>query len=141
MKPTDKLVKELELLINKGLEDVYFPYQKGNSIRIGPMIIRYNKKGFYLVYDTRDNLQVARTFCKSSAVAIAKKLAQGSNCVEKILEIDKRIQKYYNDAVFYKYTMKVTRDDVKRDITSTRYDIARRETEVARNRLDQYIFS
>lgn len=141
MKPTNKLVKELETLINNGLDGIYFPYQKGNSIRIGPMIVRSNKKGFYLVYDTRDNIQVARTFCKSSAVAIAKKLAQGTNCVEKILEIDKRIQKFYNDAVFYKYTMNITTDDVKRDITATRYDIAKCETEAARNRLDQYIFS
>jgi len=141
MKPTNKLVSELETLINNGLDGIYFPYQKGNSIRIGPMIVRSNKKGFYLVYDTRDNSQVARTFCKSSAVAIAKTQAQGKNYKETILEIDSRIQKHYNDAVFFKYTMKVTKDEFKKEITATRYDIAKAETETARNRLDQFIFS
>jgi len=141
MKPSNNLVKELELLINNGLKDAYFPYQKGNSIRIGHMIVRLNKKGFYLVYDSKNNSQVAKTFCKSSAVAIAKKLAQGKDVTSEVLHIDKVIQKNYNDAVFFKYTMKVTKDDLKRDVVAIRYQIARDRTEHARGQLDTFIFS
>lgn len=141
MKPSNNLVNELEVLINKGLKDAYFPYQKGNSIRIGHMIVRENKKGFYLVYDAKTNSQVAKTFCKSSAVAIAKKLAQGIDVTNKVLDIDKVIQKNYNDAVFFKYTMRVTKDDFKKDIVSVRYEIAKDKTRHARGQLDRFIFS
>lgn len=141
MKPSNKILSDLESLINKGLEDIHIPYQKGNSIRIGHFAIRENsKKGFYMIYDLHKNSQVARTFCKSSAVAIAKKLAQGQNCVDRILSIDKTIQKNYNDAVFYKYTIKVTKDALKREITETRYDIAKARTQQAKNELDKIIF-
>jgi hypothetical protein len=141
MKPSNNLVKELELLINNGLKDAYLPYQKGNSIRIGHMIVRLNKKGFYLVYDSKTNSQVAKTFCKSSAIAIAKKRAQGQDVTSAVLNIDKVIQKHYNDAVFFKYTMKVTKDDLKRDVVSTRYQIAKDRTAHARGQLDKFIFS
>ena len=141
MKPSNNLATELESLINKGLDGIYFPYQKGNSIRIGHIVIRENKKGFFLIYNATENVQVATTFCKSSAVAIAKKLAQGDDVIKTVLDIDKVIQKNFNDAVFFKHTMKVTKDSVKREVTATRYDIAKTRTEHARGQLDRFIFS
>ena len=140
MKPSNNLAIELEALINKNLDGVYFPYQKGNSIRIGHLVVRENKKGFYMVYDVTKNTQVTKTFCKSSAVAIAKKLAQGHDVINKVLDIDKVIQKNYNDAVFFKHTMKVTKDSFKREVIATRYDIAKSKTEHARCQLDYFIF-
>ena len=73
-----QLINELETIINKGFEDYPFPYVKGNSIRIGKMVIRTSRHG-YLVYDTECNKQVVHTFSKASAIAIAKNLAHNKN--------------------------------------------------------------
>ena len=57
---TKVLINELKALIEQGLEDVPFPYVKGNSVRIGNMIIRTSKSGNY-VYDMKHKEQIAHT--------------------------------------------------------------------------------
>lgn len=136
-----RVLKELEDMINGTVDPVLFPYQKGNSIRIGSYIIRCNKKGYYKVYDCSNNTLVTETFCKTSAVALAKSLSQGKHETKTIKQIDKDIQKWYNDCVFYRHTMQVTKDDFKREITATRYDIARHKTSAAKHQLDKYIYA
>ena len=42
------LVEELKKLIEENLDPSMFPYAKGNSIRIGSLVIRENKKGFHI---------------------------------------------------------------------------------------------
>ena len=88
----NKLLKDLEHLINGSVDPSLFPYAKGNSIRIGSFIVRENKKGFFMIYDLSSNAQIAKTFCKTSAVALAKALSQGKSVGKNILEIDKDIQ-------------------------------------------------
>ena len=118
------IAQELEALINRNLDTSYFPYVKGKSIRIGHIIVRETSFGF-LVFNTKTNKEVDKMFCKTSAVALAKTVAKGecpSN--DYIRDLDKVIEKNYNDAVFYKHTMKVTKDDTKFFVAQTRYDIA-----------------
>jgi len=137
-----QIVKELESLLNSSIDPTLFPYAKGNSIRIGSYIVRSNKKGYHKIFEIGDNTLIAETFCKSSAVALAKALARGQSKVEQdIMSIDKAIMKHYNDCVFYKHTIKVTKDDTRREVASTRYDIARYKTLQARNHLDKYIYA
>lgn len=137
----EQILKDLEEIINGSIDINLFPYKKGNSIRIGAFAIRSNKKGFYKVYDCVNNVLVTETFCKTSAVALAKSLSQGKQAKKTILDIDKEIQKWYNDCVFYKHTMRVTKDDFKRDLTETRYEIAKDKTSHAKRQLDKYIYS
>ena len=87
-----QLIHELEAIINKGFEDYPFPYVKGNSIRIGKIVIRSSRHG-YLVYDTECNKQVVQTFSKASAIAIAKNLAQNKNITDRVMDIDKTLEK------------------------------------------------
>ena len=136
----NKLLRDLEEILNGSIDPVMFPYKKGNSLRIGKYAVR-NSRGYYKVFDCETNKQVAQMFCKSSAVALAKSLAQGHNSLESIKHIDQHIQKWYNDCVFYKHTMKVTKDDIKFDVVSTRYDISRDQTDKARKQLDKYIYA
>lgn len=137
----EKLLKELEDLVNGKIDSSLFPYQKGNSIRVGSFIVRVNKKGFYKVYDCINNVLVTETFCKTSAVALAKALSQGKTAKADILNIDRSIQKWYNDCMFYRYTMRKTKDDFKHDIILTRYEIARDKTSAAKSQLDKYIYA
>lgn len=137
---SEKLISDLEEIVNKGLEDVKIPYAKGNSIRIGHIIVRTSPKGF-LIYDVTDNRQVARVNFKTTAIAIAKNLAQGKNITEKLLEFDYIMLKHYNDAVYYKNSIRKTKDEFKKEVRQTRLDVAIEESRRVRHLLDKFIFS
>lgn len=136
---TENLVKELETLISVDLDATLFPYQKGKSIRIGHIIIR-ESKGDFKIFDSTTNTMICKTFSKSSAIAIAKSLAKGKRNTNEILSIDNTIKKNYIDCIFYKNTIRKTKDKIKKAVTEIRYEDARSKTETARQRLDKYIF-
>lgn len=137
---SNKLIDELEEIVNKGLGSIAVPVSKGNSIRIKHIVIRKSSSG-YLIYNTKDNHQVAKTMFKSTALAIAKNLAEDKDVVYTLLELDKLMLKHYTDAIFYKNTIKKTSDQFRKEVTQTRLSIAIEETYKVRNTLDRYIFS
>jgi len=134
-----QILKDLQDIIEDNLDPSMFPYQKGNSLRIGKFVIRQSRAG-YLVYNIESNRQIAKTFCKTAAVALAKSLHKGKD-TSRVLDLDKTIEKHYNDCVFYRHTIKKTKDDFKKEITTVRYEIAKSITSDAKQRLDSYIFS
>ena len=136
---TEKLLNDLEEIVNRGLEDSAIPHQRGNSIRIKHVIIRKSPKG-YLIYDAKENKQVVRTYFKTTAVAIAKNLAQGINITETAMEFDGLMLKHYNDAIFYRNSIRNTSDVNKREIREVRLDVAIQESQRVRSLLDRYIF-
>ena len=135
----ENLLHDLEEIVNKGLEDSAIPYQRGNSIRIKHIVVRKSPKG-YLIYDAKENKQVVRTYFKTTAVAIAKNLAQGVDITETAMEFDDTMLKHYNDAIFYKNSIRNTSDASKREIRETRLDVAIQESQRVRSLLDRYIF-
>ena len=136
---TEKLLNDLEEIVNRGLEDSAIPHQRGNSIRIKHIIIRKSPKG-YLIYDAKENKQVVRTYFKTTAVAIAKNLAEGINITETAMEFDGLMLKHYNDAIFYRNSIRNTSDVNKREIREVRLDVAIQESQRVRSLLDRYIF-
>ena len=137
---TKALVNELKALIEQGLEDVAFPYVKGNSVSRGNMIVRTSKKGNY-VFDMKHQKQVAHTFSKTAAVAIAKKHAEGHNVVNEVLKIDYEIEKNYNDAVFFQHSYKQSDDELRKEVLECRLDIATTKIDKGRTRLEDYIYN
>ena len=133
------LLKELQHLIDEKLDPSLFPYQKGNSIRIGKIVVRDSKKGF-LIYDCQENRQVAITFSKTAALALAKSLSKGTNITSTVMDLDKTIQKNFMDALFFTNTIKTTKDDFKKDVSITRLEIAKARTAHAKSALDSIIF-
>ena len=141
-KLTPELAKELENLINNKIDTSYLPYVKGKSIRIGHIIIRETRAQFFLVFDTKENNEVAKMFCKTAAVALAKSVVQKrSSVINKIIQLDDSISKHFTDALFYKHTIKITKDNTKREIAEMRYDIAAETTKNAKDKLDTFIYS
>ena len=136
---SEKVLQDLEEIVNKGLEEVNLPYQKGNSIRIKHIAIRKSPKG-YLIYNTKENVQVTRTQFKSTAVAIAKNLAQGKDRTADIERIDFQLTKHYNDVIFFKNALRNTDDPFKREIRQTRLDISIHRSQRLRDEVDRYIF-
>ena len=135
----ENLLHDLEEIVNKGLEDSAIPHARGNSIRIKHLVIRKSPKG-YLIYDAKENKQVARTYFKTTAVAIAKNLAQGKDITQTAIEFDNTLLKHYNDAVFYKHCINKSDDPYKREIRRIRLDVAIQESQRVRSLLDRYIF-
>ena len=135
----ENLLHDLEEIVNKGLEDSAMPYQRGNSIRIKHIVVRKSPKG-YLIYDAKENRQIVRTYFKTTAVAIAKNLAQGVDITETAMEFDDTMLKHYNDAIFYRNSIRNTSDASKREIRETRLDVAIQESQRVRSLLDRYIF-
>jgi hypothetical protein len=133
------LLNELQHLIEDKLDPSLFPYQKGNSIRIGKIVVRDSKKGF-LIYDCQENKQVAITFSKTAALALAKSLSKGTNNISIVMDLDKTIQKNYMDALFFTNTIKTTNDEFKKDVVLTRLEIAKARTAKAKSALDSIIF-
>ena len=133
------LLKDLQHLIEANLDASLFPYQKGNSIRIGKIVVRDSKKGF-LIYDCQENKQVAITFSKTAALALAKSLSKGTNNMSTVMDLDKTIQKNYMDALFFTNTIKTSKDEFKKDVVLTRLEIAKARTAIAKSALDSIIF-
>jgi len=136
---TENLLHDLEEIVNKGLEDSAIPHARGNSIRIKHIVVRKSPKG-YLIYDAKENCQITRTVFKTTAIAIAKNLAQGRDFTQKLIEYDRIMSKHYNDAVFYKNSIKRCEDSVIREIRETRLDISIEESRRVRSQLDRFIF-
>ena len=138
---SDNLIYDLEDLVDKGLEDTTIPIAKGNSIRIKQYIVRKSKVG-YLVYDSSSNKQLHRTNFKSVAIAIAKNLAENkSHMFDKIIDIENNLAKHYNDAVFYKNTIRKTKCEQARLTRETRLEISLVEAQRIRDSLDKLILS
>lgn len=133
------LVTELERLLNENLERVCLPYVRGNSIRIKNHIIRKSKAG-WLVYNIKDNVQIAQLFSKTAAIALAKSLAEGADKKELITYYDKKLQKHFLDAMFFQHHLTNTASDSRKVIFETRYIIAKEETELVKDKLDRFIF-
>ncbi len=136
---SEKLLNDLNEIVNKGLENIAIPYARGNSIRIKHVVIRKSPKG-YLIYDAKENRQITRTYFKTTAVAIAKNLAHGKDITEIAIEFDDAMLKHYNDAVFYKNLIRKSKDPFRREIREARLDIAIQESRRVRSLLDRYIF-
>ena len=135
-----ELATELEKLVNKNIDLAAFPYVKGKSIRIKHIIIREARFGF-LVFDTKENKEIAKMFCKTSAVALARTIALGRSGISDIKNLDCELAKHYNDALFHRYTMRITKDPARYDVAECRYEIAFEKTQVLKERLDSYIYN
>lgn len=134
-------ISELKALIEQGLENIPFPYVKGNSVRIGNMVVRTSKNGNF-VFDMKCKKQVAHTFSKTAAIAIAKNCAHGkSYIIEDVLRIDHDIEKNYNDAVFFQHSYKKSDDELRKEVLECRLDIATTKIDKGRSRLEDYIYN
>jgi hypothetical protein len=104
------------------------------------MVVRESKYGF-LVYNILTHEQVARTFSKTAALAIAKSHAEGdTRRTAHILKIDEKIQQKYNDCVFFKHTIYFSDDHTRKQAAEIRYEVAWDDVLTLRSELDHYIF-
>lgn len=133
----NNLAHELQTLINHGSKKYPVPYKKGNSIRLGKVVIRAKKDG-YLLFDCEYNEQICITNSKYGALAAAKKYLAGEK-LNTVLMLDRKYQKHLNDSAFYKHAMQ-TADTIKKEIVETRLDISEAQKNHAVFDLETIIF-
>ena len=134
----DSLIKDLEDIVNS-IDFSVIPYKKGNSIRIKKYVIRKSRTG-YNIYDCEHNKLVTKTNFKHSAVAIVRSLIKGKNVVNSLEILDKKLLKHYNDAIFYKDTIKKSKDPFIKETREIRLSIAVEETNIIKQHLEEIIF-
>jgi len=137
---SDKILKDLEDIIDQSVIDLDVPQVTPKSIRIKNCVIRKTKHGQYIVFDIKENKSVAVTNFKYTAIALVKNFIK-KRSYKDILELDKDLLKHYNDALFYKNSIKNNKDNYYREVRQNRLDIAIQETSHIQKKLDKYIFN
>jgi hypothetical protein len=128
----------LKELVDSSVDTVLFPVKKNGRINIGSYSIKFSK-GEYSVKCYRTNTVVATTITKAAALAIAKRLNKNKS-IDNIIELDNKVAKHKNDCMFYKYTIDHTTNEVKREVTQTRYDISKHYECVTVDKIKQFLY-
>ena len=135
----EDFAKTLERFINESVSKFAIPSSNGKIVRIKHYLVRETANG-YVVFDTAMNRQIAFTNFKTSAVAIAKSLSEGKDRINQVLRLDKIIFKNYNDAVFYKNTIRQSNDKTVKETRRARLEIALDRATHAKQSLEDFIF-
>lgn len=134
----NNLATELQKLINNGSKKYPMPYKKGNSIRLGKVVIRAKQDG-YILFDCELGEQICMTYSKYGALAAAKKYLAGEN-LSFVLMLDQRYQKHKNDSAFYKHSLSKATTSFKKELAGTRLDISEAHKNSAVYDLETIIF-
>jgi hypothetical protein len=133
------LSKKLAHLIDAGTKLNPLPMRKGNSIRIGKVVVRYSQNKGYIIFDCEDNSQVCIARSKPGALAIAKVYNANDN-MQDAVNYDTQYAKHDNDCIFYKHTNINTKSSFSKDLSSVRLEISKAHRESARKKLETIIF-
>jgi hypothetical protein len=123
--------------------------RSGMFVPIDKRSIRYKKYMIIKGPDDRWNVfqlpgkrLISSSFLKVTAFAVAKLHDQKKiTSVDKVQSADTRFQKNYNDSVFYKNTMKVSKDLVTKDTALWRYEMVKAEVKSAKDEIDAIFYS
>jgi len=116
------------------------PYENKGKVHIKHTLVQPSKKG-YVVFDTTQKRKLVETFSKTGAIAAARaNNANNQTRLKEIIELDQRLQKHYMDAMFYRHTVRKTKDDFKRDFTQIRLDIAIDKVSYLRSALEKFVY-
>jgi len=135
----NSISNDLKELIQHGLLKTPLPIKKGNSIIIGHIVIRYNKKTGYHIFDTKNSEKICTTSSKHAAIGVAKQVSQGRS-INDILAWDAKLEKYMNDLAFYNHTIQYSKNAVKVDISEMRASSTEAEVQDVKNKLEKVIF-
>jgi hypothetical protein len=136
--------------INRIEEQIYdMAVRSGMFVPINGRTFRFKK--YMIVHGPDDRWNVfllprktliANTFLKVSAFAIAKLHDAGkSSIMNRIEQEDARFQKNYLDSLFYKNTMKVSKDVSRKDTALWRFEIVNQEVKGAKSQIDAIFYS
>lgn len=136
---TTNLHKELELLFSESRHLELIPYVKGNSIRIGTVVVR-RKKDKFVVFDCKTNKLLGTLISKMAAIALAKSHIEGNNQIEYITKIDDEIGKHHRDSLFFRNVILKSNDELQKSVCEMRYEMSMNKISEFMAKLDSLIF-
>lgn len=136
----NKAVHDLEKIVTKNVSKYQFPEIKGNTIRIGQILIRPSKNYGYVLINTEQNKTVEVTYSKSGAIAVALAHSKKKN-YRTILYYDSIIEKNTNDSEFYFNSINNTDEEFRKQSLINRFEDAGYKITWAKDALDQYILN
>jgi hypothetical protein len=134
----EQILKQLDDVVSAGVGKL--PYTKGGDIYIEHSMIQKSRKGF-VVFDTKEKIKVSTLGNKVSAIAVAVQNNKGHvHNIRHIEDLDRQFSKHYMDILFHKHTISVTKDEIRREITETRLDIALNACYKVREEISNYLY-
>jgi hypothetical protein len=134
----NNIYKQLETIIEHGIRNNPLPFKKGNSIRVGKIVVRQNSNN-YVVFDIENNKSIGTALTLRGALALAKSCKK-YNELSMIKTLDRKYFKNYNDCIFYKSTLVNTKDSFKKSVVKDRLEIAQDEMLAMAKSLEDIIF-
>lgn len=134
----NQAVRDLENIVSKNIVKYRFPEIKGNTIRIGEILIRPSKNHGYVLINTAQNKTVEVTYSKSGAIAVALAHSKKKN-YRTILYYDSIIEKNTNDSEFYVNSISNTDEEFRKQALINRFEDAGYKIIWAKDALDEYI--
>ena len=134
-----KRINTLKSIIDKSVGLSYLPVVTDTTIQINSYKIEEQIDGFY-VFDMASNNCVIVTSTKSAALAYVKNKLRKGNLHHTIKMLDYVIAKNKIDQIFYKQTLKKTKNEEQKFITQTRLQIAQQDIHMAKQELYGIIF-
>jgi hypothetical protein len=135
----NNVYKQLEAIIYNGIKKTPLPFKKGNSIRIGKIVIRESKTQGYIIFDCENGLQIDVASSLRGAIAMSKLYLMNQD-ITKIKYLDRKYSKYYNDSIFYKASLKNASNESRKIVIEDRLDIAEDEMYSISQSLESIIF-
>ena len=90
----------------------------------------------------KDRQKIADTFLKVSAFALCKLYEKNqSKHIDETKKLDSVFQKNYIDSLFYKHTLKTSKDPIKLDNALWRYEISSTKAKDAKQKIDKTFYS
>jgi len=139
MKNLESAIQDLEAIITSKAKSANLPYKRGNTIRVGKMLIRPSKKHGYIIFDVEQNTSVQTANSLRGALALANAYIKQTPALT-IIEHDKKIEKYQNDCRFYKHGLNNATSDFKKDMFEIRLQDAEYNLQQSKDVLDNFIW-
>lgn len=129
----ENLFQNINLLQN-------FPILDGKNIKINKFEITETKNG-YFVFDIEQNKKLYFFYSKRAALAMVQNKIKKYNLEKEILDLDRLIDKYDTDCVFYRHSIKYSKNRKHKIGLSARLDWSNYTLDNARLRLKEIIFA
>lgn len=133
-------IESLRNLVNDSKFLQLLPIVHNQNIQISSYTVSDTIDGF-VVKDTKTQKELSITTTKHAAIALVKDMLRNGNLSREIHVLDYVISKNKIDEIFYKQTLKASKDPTVKFVAKTRLQIARQDTHQARQELYDIIFN
>jgi hypothetical protein len=140
MKDLNEAIQELENIVESKISEYPIPHKKGNSIRIGHVVVRKSKSKGYIVFNSNTNKPVATTFSIIGALAVAKATIKKSP-IGTLIQYDSIIEKNYNDSQFYYHIIQGRSNELRKKAVESRLEISKNKIDRAKEVLDNFVMN